>query len=170
MKRIASSARLVVMLAVAGVFGCRDSAFEPSTRDVPAAEELPLAEEVSVDGRTERRLALVHPNNGDTVLVEAPARSRAGSAFEVHVTTFGGLVGRCVGRDTTVAVVVGLRASVYPYQRIPTDPNTICTAVKIRERRTVRLVFESAGDATLRIVGRQSSGLFWVLERRVVVE
>ncbi len=154
----------LIVAAVACALGSACSSPSEPSVDV---SELPLAERVSADGKSLRQVAALFLN-GDSVTIAVPSRVRVGSAVDAYVTTLGG---GCVSVDTTVTVVDGLRGSVYPYQRVPTDLNTICTADLRYDRRAIRFVFQSAGVATLRVVGRAGSGGRLVsFERRITVE
>jgi hypothetical protein len=107
--------------------------------------------------------------SADTLVVDMAPTVRVFEPLVVQFTTYGG---GCIDADTTVAIVSGQLTTVIPYQRYFTPPNGGgCTRELILERRTVRLVFTSAGSATLRFIGRTSdlSGPLIAVERRVLV-
>lgn len=138
--------------------------------ETPASRlELPLAEEPLRVGKSVLRVARIRMQGSDSIIVELPARVRRGEPADVYVTTYGG---GCVGRDTTIANVLGQRALIVPYQREYQPPsNGGCTAELRLERRPVRLVFATSGDAVVRVIGRvwPDTGLVAV-ERRLTVQ
>ncbi len=133
---------------------------------VVAPTELPLPEGALENGVMTRRVGVLR-HYGDSLLFEAPSRAAVGVPIEVHVTTYGG---GCLGQDTTVTNVNGLRATVVPYQRAPVDPNVACTMELVLQRRLVRVTFQSAGLATLRVIGRdEPASRLFAVERRIEV-
>lgn len=147
------------------LLGCQAAPMEI----IASVTELPLAEEVPREGASVRRVGQIRQTGSDTLLLEAPATARRGEVLALQLTTYGT---GCVGRDTTIATVSGLRATVVPYQRVYVPPPTVgCTRELIFERRTVRVVFATVGTATIRIVGRVTPDRGLVaIERRVTVQ
>ena len=139
------------------------------TEVAASAAELPLAEGAPREGMSARRVATIRMNGTDTTLLELPAVARRGEVAELYLTTYGG---GCIGRDTTVARVDGLRATIVPYQRAFVPPGIgACTDDLIRERRTIRVTFTTSGEALVRVVGRvwPDRGLV-AIQRRLVVQ
>ncbi len=156
--KVASLIALVVFSA-----SCSESPMELNV----AQSELPLAEAPLADGQQARRVAIIS-HYGDPVSIEAPARTTVGTPTNVYVTTY---EGGCNGRDVIAARVDGLRAQIVPYRVVPTDPNVACTAILLINRRLVQLTFETAGSATIRVIGREEPGSrLFAVERRIVVE
>ncbi len=148
------------------LLGCRATPTEIAV----SVADLPIAEQPFQEGQRALRVAKVLLGTSrDTLVVDAAPTVRVGESLVVQLTTYGS---GCIDPDTTVTVVSGLLATVVPYQRYFTPPNGGgCTRPLIFERRTVRVVFTSAGSATLRFIGRTSDrlGSLVVVERRVLV-
>ena len=131
--------------------------------------DLPLAEETPREGLSARRVGTIRMNGSDTTRLEVPARIRRGEVAELYLTTY---AGGCIGTDTTVVRVDGLRVDVVPYQRVFIPPGGgACTRILILERRALRITFPTSGVAVIRVVGRivPERGLV-AIQRRVVVE
>lgn len=154
------------LLLASLLLGCRAT---PTDVAVSAAE-LPIPEQPFQEGQRALRVANVRlGTSADTLLVDVAPTVRVGETLVVQFTTYGS---GCIDADTTVAIVSGRLATVIPYQRYFTPPNGGgCTRELRFERRTVRLVFTSAGSATLRFIGRTSDllGPLMAKERRVLV-
>ncbi len=152
---------LVALAAIAAA--CNESPTEISV----AESELPFAEAPLVGGQQARRVSII-VSHSDTLVIEAPARTEVGRPTDVYVTTY---EGGCNRPDVTSAEVDGRRATIVPYRLVPTDPNAACTRDLLVNRRLVRLTFESAGSATIRVIGREEPGSrLFAVERRIVVE
>ena len=147
------------------IFGC-----DASPTEVAAlTAELPLAEETPREGVSALRVGTIRMNGTDTTLLEVPAVARRGAVTELYLTTY---AGGCIGRDTTIARVDGLRASIVPYQRVFVPPGGgACTRILILERRAIRVTFATSGEAIIRVVGRVSPDRGLVaIQRRLVVQ
>ncbi len=157
---IRSSVGPLVVALVAST-ACDRSPTEASLR-----ASLPLAEQAAADGLSARRVGSVRFHS-DTARIEAPTHVQQGARVDVFVTTYGG---GCVGSDTTITTVQGMRTTIVPYERVVTNPRAACLHILRLDRRRVPLVFGTLGSATLRVVGREEpSGRLFVLERRIVV-
>ena len=121
------------------------------------ATSLPIPEEAPRAGRTARRVAVRLVMSGTTEeFVTAPAAARLGDAVDLQITTAGGCT---LHPDTTVVTVIGLRATIVPYQRVSVlPPNVDCPLILPLELRRVRLTFATRGSATVRIVHRTPDG------------
>jgi len=151
----------LALALVLGV-GCGPAPTEATVR----VSDLPLAERVSPDGLFAIRVGSLR-FYGDTLRLEAPTRADVNVPLDIHVSTYGG---GCVGSDTTVTTVAGLRTTIVPYQRELTNPKLVCTKELVVDRRRVRVTFGTPGTATLRVVGREApSGRLFAVERRIVV-
>ena len=139
------------------------------TEVAASAADLPLAEESARVGRSTLRVGTIRMSGVDTTLLELPAVARRGEVAAVYLTTY---AGGCVGRDTTVTRVNGLRVDVVPYQRVYVPPaGGACTDNLVLERRTIRVTFATTGEAIIRVVGRvwPDRGLV-AIQRRLVVQ
>ena len=158
-------ARLSITTLFAGLiasFGCGAAPTELPVR----ASEVPLADRVAADGLSATRVGTLQ-FYADTVRIEMPDRANRGVPLDIYVSTYGG---GCVGSDTTVTAVQGLRATVVPYQRVSTNPNLACPSILLIDRRRARIVFETPGTATVRVIGREEpSGRLFAVERRIAV-
>ena len=151
-----------------GAFAVCASCIVTPTEPTVNASELPLPERTAADGLSAIRVGSIR-FSGDTVMIEAPERANRGVPFDIHVSTYGG---GCVGSDTTVVSVAAQRATIVPYQREKLDPQLACLRILVIDRRRVRVVFESTGTATLRVIGRDGNpnGRIFAVERRIVVQ
>ena len=158
-------ARLSIATLLAGLvagFGCSAAPTELTVR----ASEVPLADRVAADGLSATRVGTLLFYN-DSVRIEIPNRANLGVPLDIYVSTYGG---GCVGSDTTVTGVQGLRATIVPYQRVSTNPNLACPSILLIDRRRTQVVFESRGTATIRVIGREEpSGRLFAVERRISV-
>ena len=147
------------MLTLAAAAACRSST-APAVSSPALSLEEPLAPGIAV--RRVARIAFY----SDPAVVDVPAAAAVGVPLPVAVTTYGG---GCVGEDTTVTFVEGLRADVVPYQRVITG-NIGCTLELRITKRQIAIVFPAAGRATVRVIGRASPGdSLVVVERGVTV-
>ncbi len=139
------------------------------TESPVSTSELPLAEEPLRAGATALRVGRIQMSGSDTAVIQLPSTVRRNEPVDVYVTTYGG---GCIGPDTTVANVSGLRATIVPYQREYRPlPTGACTMELRVERRAVRLVFATAGIAVVRVVGRVTPDDSLVaVERRLTVQ
>ena len=92
--------------------------------------------------------------------VEHAGRVRAGETLDVTIRSFGGGCEAAGGADGWVR---GLEAEVRPwdYTHVPEGPDGleyVCTTPLNMFRRTVELVFEMPGTATIRVHGIRSHG------------
>ena len=134
-----------------------------------SAADLPLAEDSAHVGRSALRVGAIRMSGADTTLLELPGVARRGEVAALYLTTY---AGGCVGRDTTVTRVDGLRVDVVPYQRVFVPPaGGACTDNLVLERRTIRVTFATTGEAVIRVVGRvwPDRGLV-AIQRRLVVQ
>lgn len=136
------------------------------TESPVSTSELPLAEEPLRAGVAALRVGRIQLEGP---VVELPSNVRRNEPVDAYVTTYGG---GCIGPDTTVANVVGLRATIVPYQRKYRPlPTGACTMELRVERRAVRLVFAASGNAVVRVIGRVSPDDSLVsVERRLSVQ
>lgn len=156
------SVRVRVWLTLAVAVACGPVPTETAVR----ASELPLAEGVSADGLSARRVGIVRFYS-DTARLDAPDRAALNVPLDIDVSTYDS---GCAAPDTTVTTVQGLRTTIVPYERVATNPTFACPSILLPKRRRVRVVFGTPGTATLRLVGReQPSGKLFAVERRVSV-
>lgn len=86
--------------------------------------------------------------------LEAPAEVTRGVPFDVVITTYGSSsCTRPAGAETDVD---GMLATVRPYDRVATGTRP-CTMDMHAFPRTVQLRFDVAGDATIRVLGRNGA-------------
>ena len=142
------------------------TACDRTPTDATLRASLPLAEQAAADGLSTLRVGSVR-FYGDTARIEAPTHVEQGARVDFFVTTYGN---GCVGRDTTITTVQGMRITIVPYQRVSRNPRLACLDILLIDRRRVQVVFGTPGSATLRVVGREEpGGRLFVLERRIVV-
>ena len=135
-------------VALAGSAACGGEPTAPAS----SAVALPIPEDPLRAGRSALRVAVVRPW-ADPLLVEVPARARAGVPIDVAVTTYSG---GCVRDDTTVVVPGDRGATVVPYQRVSGSP--VCTQELLIRRRIVPVVLHAVGDARVVVIGRDTRG------------
>ena len=95
--------------------------------------------------------------------LELPDTVVAGQAFTATVTTYGS--SSCTRPDGAEVEVRGRIATITPYDRVA-PPGSTCTGDLHAFPREVRLRFDGAGEAAVRV---RSRGGEVVLERRVMV-
>jgi len=101
----------------------------------------------------------------DAVL-DGPANGSAGQRLQFTVSTFGN---SCVAAAGAQVVVGGLQATVTPYDQEYRD--RICLDYLKAYPRSITVVFDRAGDATIRVQGRSlyQAGLVTVEHHLTVV-
>jgi uncharacterized Zn-binding protein involved in type VI secretion len=98
----------------------------------------------------ERSIATIEFGAADSVQIVAPATARAGTPFEVRVTTFGG---GCVRQGDTEVQVDGLRATITPYDVTVTPEGGACTMELRLYQHAAQVRFDAAGEARLVVRG-----------------
>lgn len=89
------------------------------------------------------------------VEVTVPATARAGQAFTVRVVT---RATGCSSADDTEVLVVGFSADVTPYDIRTTGPNLVCGDEVQVFTHTAPVLFDTPGEATVRVHGRREPG------------
>ena len=118
----------------------------------------------SVDSMRQVLGAIVYFGDGPEIGV--PPSGRVGQAIPMMVTTYGG---GCIREDTTVITVHSLTADISPYQHIPADPGTVCTAELRINRRSLLVTFNVPGRAAIKVTGRAVPGDSVVTVRRTIL-
>jgi hypothetical protein len=114
----------------------------------------------------ERRIGVIEIGGGQPAPVQLPASIRQGVPATVIVTTYGS--GSCLRPAGARVIVNGLRAEVVPYDSIAV--RGVCTDDLKAYPREVRIQFESAGEALVRVRGQTLNGTPAEFETRVVVQ
>jgi hypothetical protein len=113
----------------------------------------------------ERVVGVIDPGGMQMPPFQAPDTVRAGTQFQVHVTTYGSST--CTRADgAELRRLSGTVAEITPYDRQPLSG--ICTSDLVPFPRAVGVRFDEAGVALIRIVGRSFEGTA-EFEKRVVV-
>lgn len=106
-------------------------------------------------------------------VITAPQTVRAGEAFEVTITTFGGGCERAGGADVKVE---GTTATIAVYDFTVAGPAVSCIAELKRLPRTVTLRFDQPGAAVIRVEGQRvgqdapAEGVATTLEQPITVQ
>lgn len=102
--------------------------------------------------RWERVVGVILVDDGfPSAPLQVPASVRQGVPFTATVTTHGS--GSCLRADGAEVVVTGLTARITPYDQRRTG-NVACTDDLAPYPRTVTLRFDTAGEATIQVIGR----------------
>lgn len=104
--------------------------------------------------------------NTDDV-VTLPTTAKAGQAFQITITSFGGGCESVGGADVKVE---GMTATIDVYDMTVAGPAVSCTMELKRLPRTVDVTFAEAGNATIKINGIKSDGSPVTIEKTITVE
>ena len=110
----------------------------------------------STEPREGRVVGAILPNLDHVPIIEVPDIIRAGEPFTAVINSFGS--SSCTTPDGIDLKLRGSEATVTPYDLVPVDGETPCTADFAARPHPVELEFRSEGTARINARGRHVGG------------